>query len=55
MSLLSQRMPQELKLYVDSENLEPLEGIELTTEPGEMQQLPQLKLKQNKMEVLKFM
>ena len=26
--------PQELKLYVDSENLEPLAGIELTIEPG---------------------
>ena len=26
--------PQEIKLYVDSENFEPLEGIELRIEPG---------------------
>ena len=27
-------VPQEVKLYVDSENLEPLPGIELTIQPG---------------------
>ena len=27
-------VPQEIKLYVDSENLEPLPGVELMIEPG---------------------
>ena len=36
---------QELKLYVDSENLEPLAGVELTIEPGANATITPMKIK----------